>query len=155
MEFKPRNHLSTIVKTVACAGLGCLIVILMLPVIAGTFWLPVLAGALAVSTLAVATRFFERVEMSVLMALSVVIGAILIGAIFSTLFIAFVPLVWANIWFLFVAITFLGLGVGVISYRLARREIEKDEPPVSEEDGVSPETSPDEETPPATGPAKE
>ena len=114
MNHKSRPGLNTLVQTVICAGLGSLIIGLMFPMIVGTLWLPLLIGALAVSTIAVATRFFDRVQMSLPVTIGVVVLGVLLAASASMALTGFIPLNRTGIALGLALALVLGAGVGLL-----------------------------------------
>lgn len=126
MSYKSRPGLITLAQTVTCAGLGCLIIGLMFPMITGTLWIPLLIGALAVSTTAVATRFFDRVQMSAPAAAGILIVAVLVAASASMALTGLLALNRMEIVLGLLLALVLGAGIGIATRHLTEQEAEEE-----------------------------
>lgn len=114
MKENSRPGITNLLQTLACAGLGGLIIWLMYPTITGTLWLPLMIGALAVSIIAVGSRVLERVQMSTPVALGAIIIAVLVTASISVVFTGLLPLNRTGILIGIAVALILGAAVSVL-----------------------------------------
>ncbi|MBC9704879.1 MAG: hypothetical protein H9W81_07865 [Enterococcus sp.] len=145
IETRPglSTTVSTVLQTLTFLVLGVIVIWLMLPMVSGTLWIPLLIGALAVSTIAIATRFFDRVKMGAAVALSVTAIAVLLAASVSMILAALVPSTLMGIIMGLILSLAMGSVIAVLMGRFVPEQDEEADVPFTEEEVVTVETPSD------------